>query len=296
LTTHDEQHREGHRSHDDEGELSRASLEPFRAAACANRFVVADAPCLRPLVDALSEAPRVVVLFIAGERARFIPVTEQAVSEEVVLDNADMVGHHRRGGWALLLQSPPTAHPGASRPALRRGGGALAGMAERQPRDLALFREHLPPPVAARIAGTIAGTQYEAAGVLARRAFELIRHITASGKPSPSIPCWPTRVEVAHLRRPPARCGHDLPLVRAVDQRHFARRGHGAAGHRGAWKRRHLKCPRGTRAGGRRRRPTPVSRPPHPCAQTRSRGGPRTGSSSSRRLPRCLRVAGVARR
>jgi peptide subunit release factor 1 (eRF1) len=67
---------------------------------------------------------------------------------------------------------------------------ALGGMVEQQglravvlagePRNLAVFRGHLPPTAAARIVGTIAGAHYEAARALASRALELIRHITAS--------------------------------------------------------------------------------------------------------------------
>ena len=55
-------------------------------------------------------APRAAVLFIDGKRARFIALTSQEVGEEVVLESADVVGHHRRGGWAMLLQSRYQRH------------------------------------------------------------------------------------------------------------------------------------------------------------------------------------------
>jgi hypothetical protein len=66
---------------------------------------VAETPRLRPLIDALAETPRAAVVFIDSERARFIALTEQEVGEEVILESTDAVGHHRRGGWAMLLQS-----------------------------------------------------------------------------------------------------------------------------------------------------------------------------------------------
>ena len=67
---------------------------------------------------------------------------------------------------------------------------ALADMVEQQglravvlagePRNLAVFRGHLPATVAAAIVGTIAGAHYEAASALASRALELLRHVAAS--------------------------------------------------------------------------------------------------------------------
>jgi peptide subunit release factor 1 (eRF1) len=161
------------------------------AVACRDSFVIADTPRLRPLIDALAEAPRAVVLFIDGERARFIALTEQEVGEEVVLESADVVGHHRRGGWAMLLQSRYQRHIQEHRARhFEAVAEALADMVEQQdlcavvlagePRNLAVFRGHLRPTVAARIVGTIAGAHYEAASALASRALELIRHMAAS--------------------------------------------------------------------------------------------------------------------
>jgi peptide subunit release factor 1 (eRF1) len=161
------------------------------AAACADSFAVADTPRLRPLIDALGEAPRAVMLFIDGERARFIALTEQEVGEEVLLENPEVVGHHRRGGWAMLLQSRYQRHIQEHRARhFEAVAHALGGMVEQQglravvlagePRNLAVFRGHLPPTAAARIVGTIAGAHYEAARALASRALELIRRTSAS--------------------------------------------------------------------------------------------------------------------
>jgi hypothetical protein len=60
----------------------------------------------------------------------------------------------------------------------RQGLGAvvLAGEA----RNVAVFRGHLGPAVAARVVGTIAGAHYEPASALATRALDLIRHVNAS--------------------------------------------------------------------------------------------------------------------
>jgi hypothetical protein len=77
----------------------------FVAAPFADSFVIADTPRLRPLVQALGEAPRAAVLFVDGESARLIALTEQGAAEAIELESTDVVGHHRRGGWSLLLQS-----------------------------------------------------------------------------------------------------------------------------------------------------------------------------------------------
>ena len=69
---------------------------------------------------------------------------------------------------------------------------ALADMVEQQglgavvlagePRNLAVFRGHLPSTVAARIVGTVAGAHYEAASAFASRARELIQHVAAGNQ------------------------------------------------------------------------------------------------------------------
>ena len=163
------------------------------AGACPDSFLVADTPRLRPLVDALAEAPRAAVLFIDGKRARFIALTEQEVGDEVVLESADVIGHHRRGGWAMLLQSRYQRHIQEHRARhFEAVAAALADMVEQQglgavvlagePRNLAVFRGHLPSTVAARIVGTVAGAHYEAASAFASRARELIQHVAAGNQ------------------------------------------------------------------------------------------------------------------
>jgi peptide subunit release factor 1 (eRF1) len=163
------------------------------AAACADAFHVAETPRLRPLIDALGEAPRAAVLFVDGERARFIALTEQKIEDEVVLETSDVVGHHRRGGWAMLLQSRYQRHIQEHRARhFEAVATALAAMVEErglgavvlagEPRNLAVFRAHLPSTVAALISGTVAGAHYEPASALASRALELTRHVAASNQ------------------------------------------------------------------------------------------------------------------
>jgi peptide subunit release factor 1 (eRF1) len=163
------------------------------AVACTDSFLVADTPRLRPLIDALSEAPRAAVLFIDGARARFIALTEQKVGEEVVLESADVVGHHRRGGWAMLLQSRYQKHIQEHRARhFDAVAAALTDMVEQQglgaivlageARNLAVFRSQMPATVAARIVGNVAGAHYEAASAFASRALALIRHVAASNQ------------------------------------------------------------------------------------------------------------------
>jgi hypothetical protein len=157
------------------------------AVSCADGFFVADTPRLRPLIDALAEVPRAAVVFIDGQRARFIALAEQGAGDEVVLEAADPVGHHRRGGWAMLLQSRYQRHIQEHRARhFDAVAAALADMVEQQglravvlagePRNLAVFRGHLDAAVGARVVGTVAGAHYEAASAFASRALELIRH------------------------------------------------------------------------------------------------------------------------
>ena len=159
--------------------------------AFEDSFVVADAPRLRPLVEALAKAPRIIVLFVDGESARFIAMTEQEVGEEVLLESSDVVGHHRRGGWAMLLQSRYQRHIHVHRARhFDAVAATLADMIEHQgnptvvlaggTRNVAVFRAQLPPRIAGRIVGTIPGARHEPASALASRAGELIRRSTSS--------------------------------------------------------------------------------------------------------------------
>ncbi|HEU5321578.1 MAG TPA: hypothetical protein VFX28_12285, partial [Methylomirabilota bacterium] len=156
-----------------------------------DRFVVADTPRLRPLLEALAQVPPAVVLFVDGESARLVTLTAHGVGEVATLESGDVVGHHRRGGWAMLLQSRYQRHIQVHRArhfeAVARAlaelvlsQGIRAVVLAGEPRNVAVFRHQLPPAATGRVAGAIAGARYEPASVLAERALDLLRHTAVS--------------------------------------------------------------------------------------------------------------------
>jgi peptide subunit release factor 1 (eRF1) len=158
------------------------------AVPFTDSFTVAETPRLRPLVQALGEAPRAAVLFVDGESARLAALTEQGAEDEVALETTDVVGHHRRGGWALLLQSRYQRHIQEHRKRhFEAVAHALADLVDHyglraivlagEPRNLAVFRTHVPPRLAGRIVGEVAGARYEPTSALAERALTLIGHL-----------------------------------------------------------------------------------------------------------------------
>ena len=156
------------------------------AVPFTDSFAIADTPRLRPLVQALGEAPRAAVLFVDGESARLTALTAQGAAEDVALETTDVVDHHRRVGWSLLVQSRYQRHTQEHR---RRHfeavAHALADLVDHygvrsivlagEPRNLAVFRTHVPPRLADRLVGDVAGSRYEPTSALAERALELIR-------------------------------------------------------------------------------------------------------------------------
>jgi peptide subunit release factor 1 (eRF1) len=160
------------------------------AVPFTDSVTVADTPRLRPLVQALGEAPRAAVLFVDGERARLAALTEQGAGDEIALETADVVGHHRRGGWALLVQSRYQRHIQEHRKRhFDAVAHALADLVDHyglraivlagEPRNLAVFRTHVPPRLADRVMGEVAGARYEPMSALAERALALLRHVGA---------------------------------------------------------------------------------------------------------------------
>lgn len=146
-------------------------------------FVVGPGPLLRPLAALPGEAAAIVV-FVDGECARLIPVGEDGVTEEIVLDS-DVQGHHRRGGWAQLAQSRYQRHIEAQRG--RHFGAvaeALIELGDRSgirhivlagdPGTVATFRSHLPTPMAEQVLGPIGASRHEPARALVARATALI--------------------------------------------------------------------------------------------------------------------------
>ncbi len=168
------------------GALGLREVLPVRVQV-ADTFVVARTPFLRPLAALLDAAPPVLVVFVDGERARLIPVGEAGAGEEVSLES-EVPGHHRRGGWAQLAQSRYQRHIQDHRARhLEAVAEALAQLAEAHglerivlagdTRNVSALRAHLPPRIADRVAGTIAGARYEAAAALVGRAQELVGHV-----------------------------------------------------------------------------------------------------------------------
>jgi peptide subunit release factor 1 (eRF1) len=156
------------------------------AVPFTDSFAVADTPRLRLLVQALGEAPRAAVLFVDGESARLAALTEQGATDEIALETNDVVGHHRRGGWSLLLQSRYQRHIHEHRKRhFDAVAHALADLVDHyglraivlagEPRNLAVFRTQVPPRLADRIVGDVAGARYEPTSALAERALALIR-------------------------------------------------------------------------------------------------------------------------
>jgi protein required for attachment to host cells len=157
------------------------------AVPFTDSFAVADTPRLRPLVQALGEAPRAAVLFVDGESARLTALTAQGAAEEIAIETADAIDHRRGSGWGLLLQSRYERHVQEHRrrhfDAVAR---ALADLVDHydvraivlagEPRNLAVLRSHVPARLADRIVGDVAGARYEPTSALAERALELIRH------------------------------------------------------------------------------------------------------------------------
>ena len=160
------------------------------AVPFGDSFTVASTPRLRPLVTALGDAPRAAVLFVDGESARLIAVTEQGPGDEITLESTDVIGQHRRGGWLLLLQSRYQRHIHVHRARhFDAVAHALADLVDHyglraivlagEPRNLAVFRTHIPPRLAGRLVGEVTGARYEPASALAERALALIRHRAA---------------------------------------------------------------------------------------------------------------------
>ena len=156
-----------------------------------DRFAVNDRPRLRPLVVALGTAPRAAVVFVDSESARLVALTEEGAAEEITVAATDPVGQHRRGGFLLLMQSRYQHHLHVHRARhFEAVAHALTGLVDQygvreivlagEARNLAVFRKHVPPRLAKRVAGDVTGTRWEPASALAERALALLAH-RASG-------------------------------------------------------------------------------------------------------------------
>jgi hypothetical protein len=157
------------------------------AVPFTDTFTVGDLPRLRPLVAALGAAPRAAVVFVDGETARLVTLTEQGAEDELVLTAGDPLGHHRRGGFLLLMQSRYQRHIQVHRARhFEAVARALAAVVDHyalraivlagETRNLAVFRTHVAPRVTKRIVGEIAAMRWEPASALAERALTRLGH------------------------------------------------------------------------------------------------------------------------
>ena len=162
---------------------------PF-AVPFTDTFTVGERPHLRPLVDALGTLARAALLFVDSESARLVELTEEGAGDEIVMTAKDPLGQHRRGGFLLQLQSRYQRHIHEHRARhFEAVAEALTGLVEDdarrvivlagEPRNLAVFRTHVPPRLARRIVGEIAGAWYEPSSALIDRALTLIQQRAA---------------------------------------------------------------------------------------------------------------------
>jgi peptide chain release factor subunit 1 len=151
-------------------------------------FVVAPAPFLRPLAALADETPTALVVFVDSESARLVPVGPAGAGEEVTLQS-EVPGRHSRGAWAQLAQARYQRHVQEHRDrhfeavvesllALVDGRGVERIVLAGELRNLAVFRKGLPPRIAERVAGTVAGARHEEARLMVHRATELLAHLT----------------------------------------------------------------------------------------------------------------------
>ncbi|MBI2528349.1 MAG: hypothetical protein HYV93_20505 [Candidatus Rokubacteria bacterium] len=156
-----------------------------------NAFVVAEAPHLAPLTEALEEAPPSLVVFVDGESARLVPLTAEGAGAEIRLES-EVPGHHRRGGWAQLAQSRYQRHiqdhrgrhfeaVAQSLIALAEGNGVERIVVAGEPRNITALRQHLPPRLLDRVAGTLSAARREAMGAILGRAAELLVQLEKAG-------------------------------------------------------------------------------------------------------------------
>jgi protein required for attachment to host cells len=133
---------------------------------------------------AVEHGPDALLVFVDTASARLIPLGPSPAAHEVRLES-EVGGHHRQGGWALLAQSRYQRHLQQQRErhfksvaaavAQVGDGGAvrhlvLAG----EPRNVGLFRRHLPAALAARVVGDMRAARHDAASVLAERGAEMV--------------------------------------------------------------------------------------------------------------------------
>jgi hypothetical protein len=150
----------------------------------SDRFVIADAPFLRPLAEQLREGTSTLVVFVDTESARLIPVTVEGTGEEVLLESEAHV-RLSPGDWAQTTQTRYQRHIQDHR--ARHLDAVIEGLielVERQgverivlageAKNVALLRQSLPLRIARLVAGAVAGARHEAGAALVGRAEGLL--------------------------------------------------------------------------------------------------------------------------
>jgi len=154
--------------------------------AFENVFAVGETPLLRPLLDLDASAPTTLVVFIDAESARLVMLTSAGPGEEVAL-RSDVPAHHSRGGWAQMAETRYRRHMQDLRArhfdavtetliALVDGHDVRRIVLAGEPRNVAMFRQKLPPRLAALIVGIVAGSRHEEMGHIVARAAEYLPH------------------------------------------------------------------------------------------------------------------------
>ena len=149
-------------------------------------FVVNNAPFLRPLAAAADEIVPALVVFVDGVHARLLALTPAGPGDELVLESA-VEGRHHATGWAMMAQSRYQRHIEEHRGQHYEAvAAAVTELVERdgvqrivlsgEARAVAIFREHLPTPMARRVVGVVAGAAHEPLTAIATRAAEQLAH------------------------------------------------------------------------------------------------------------------------
>lgn len=152
---------------------------PFQDA-----FVVADTPLLRPLAAVAEATPAALLVFVDAEHARLWTITAAGAGAEVLLE-AETEGHPRLAGGPQMAQTGYDRHRDAAREhhfdlvaarvaTLVDSEGIERIIVAGEPRNVALLRKALPPRVAERIVGEIAGARHESRDAFVRHAVELL--------------------------------------------------------------------------------------------------------------------------
>jgi len=152
-----------------------------------NAFVVADAPLLRPLASLVEMTPSTLVIFVDAESARLVRLTPGAAAEETTLE-ADVPGHPTPGGGTSTMEARYRRHLLGQRARHYEAvAEALVGLVEGhavksivvagEPRNVAALRAALPPRVADRIVGTVAGARRDPTEVIVARAVQQVAHV-----------------------------------------------------------------------------------------------------------------------